>query len=235
MLKKLCKSISLLFIAMLMASSCVMGVFAASDRGSISITMRKENGDPLPGGELTIYYVAIPAQRGADWYYDPVNGFKEIKDLDLTVLTDETAQTLSDYTKTHSNKVKSKKANIGTTGDYKGKVFFNTDLTDNKTGLRQGLYLVVQTKAANGYQKINPFLVTIPFDGKLNVDATPKSAPAEPTPPGGGGSNGGGDKKPPLIQTGQLNWPVPVLAGSGILLFMLGWILVFSKRERYDA
>lgn len=30
---------------------------------------------------------------------------------------------------------------------------------------------------------------------------------------------------PGLIQTGQLNWPVPVLAGSGLLLFMLGWVL----------
>ncbi|MCF0151633.1 MAG: Cna B-type domain-containing protein, partial [Firmicutes bacterium] len=34
-----------------------------------------------------------------------------------------------------------------------------------------------------------------------------------------------------LIQTGQLNWPIPVLAGLGILLFMAGWILVFFKRK----
>ena len=28
-----------------------------------------------------------------------------------------------------------------------------------------------------------------------------------------------------LIQTGQLLWPVPVLACSGVLLFAVGWVL----------
>ena len=28
-----------------------------------------------------------------------------------------------------------------------------------------------------------------------------------------------------LPQTGQLNWPVPVLACSGVLLFAVGWVL----------
>lgn len=36
---------------------------------------------------------------------------------------------------------------------------------------------------------------------------------------------------PPMIQTGQLNWPIPVLAGVGILLFAIGWILTFLKRK----
>ena len=31
--------------------------------------------------------------------------------------------------------------------------------------------------------------------------------------------------KPVLPQTGQLNWPVPVLACSGVLLFAAGWVL----------
>ena len=31
--------------------------------------------------------------------------------------------------------------------------------------------------------------------------------------------------KPVLPQTGQLNWPVPVLACSGVLLFAIGWVL----------
>lgn len=32
-----------------------------------------------------------------------------------------------------------------------------------------------------------------------------------------------------LPQTGQLNWPVPVLAVSGVLLFAAGWVL--NKKE----
>ena len=35
-----------------------------------------------------------------------------------------------------------------------------------------------------------------------------------------------------LIQTGQLNWPIPVLAGLGVLLFMAGWALVFFRKDR---
>lgn len=36
---------------------------------------------------------------------------------------------------------------------------------------------------------------------------------------------------PKLAQTGQLNWPVPVLAGCGVALFAAGWALVFLKRK----
>lgn len=34
-----------------------------------------------------------------------------------------------------------------------------------------------------------------------------------------------------LIQTGQLNWPIPVLLGAGIFLLILGLFLLFGKRK----
>lgn len=34
-----------------------------------------------------------------------------------------------------------------------------------------------------------------------------------------------------LVQTGQLNWPIPILAISGVTLFAVGWGLVFLKRR----
>lgn len=37
---------------------------------------------------------------------------------------------------------------------------------------------------------------------------------------------------PKLVQTGQLNWPVPLLAGCGLALFAVGWGLVFLKRKK---
>ena len=40
----------------------------------------------------------------------------------------------------------------------------------------------------------------------------------------GSSSGGGGSGKPPLIQTGQLWWPVPVLLAGGLLLIVLGLI-----------
>ncbi len=40
---------------------------------------------------------------------------------------------------------------------------------------------------------------------------------------------------PALIQTGQLNWPVPVFAGVGLFLVSVGWILIRSgKKEKND-
>ena len=134
------------------------------------------------------------------------------------------------------------------------------------TGLTQGLYLVVQTKATETDDYVvnlmSPFLISIPYkdaDGKFsNFDVTaspkpgtagePKGSQTEPpktpekhtektekptesetpnktTPSGGGGtptttpSGGGGGKLP---QTGQLWWPVWILAGAGVLLILIG-------------
>ena len=56
-----------------------------------------------------------------------------------------------------------------------------------------------------------------------DVPGGPASKP--PTTPDG--------PKPSLPQTGALWWPVPVLAGSGMLLFTLGWVRA-QKRGRED-
>lgn len=40
---------------------------------------------------------------------------------------------------------------------------------------------------------------------------------------------------PTLIRTGQLKWPVPVLAGAGLLLFAAGWILYFRGKRKDRA
>lgn len=37
-----------------------------------------------------------------------------------------------------------------------------------------------------------------------------------------------------LIRTGQLIWPIPVLAGTGIIFFAFGWVLVFAKRKNNE-
>lgn len=38
-----------------------------------------------------------------------------------------------------------------------------------------------------------------------------------------------------LTQTGQLNWPIPVLAGAGLVLLMGGWMMRFNKRKKDNA
>lgn len=52
------------------------------------------------------------------------------------------------------------------------------DGTAGFSGLEEGIYLVVQTKAANGYEMFSPFLVSLPMrengQWKYQVEAMPK-------------------------------------------------------------
>lgn len=60
----------------------------------------------------------------------------------------------------------------------------------------------------------------------------PTDTPQEPALPGrptGSGSSDGSGSSSGLPQAGQLNWPVPVMACSGLLLFAVGWVL--DRRE----
>lgn len=55
---------------------------------------------------------------------------------------------------------------------------------------------------------------------------------------GGTGENGSGtgeDGSEKLPQTGQLNWPVPVLTMVGLVLFITGWVLCYRKGGQDDA
>ena len=104
--------------------------------------------------------------------------------------------------------------------DASGKVSFD--------GLEVGLYLVTQAARGEGDNKfyLTPFLITIPQknpDGSLVYDVDAKSKPLGigkekvPTPP-----------SPPtpshLPQTGQMWWPVVLLAGLGVIAFCFGMI-----------
>ena len=102
--------------------------------------------------------------------------------------------------------------------------------------LKLGLYLVAQVDPAEGYEAINPFLIGMPNleDGvyTYQVEASPKVSvkplpteppkPTEPRPP-----------EPYLPQTGQLNWPVPLMAAAGLVLFAAGWSM--WRKGRYES
>ena len=102
--------------------------------------------------------------------------------------------------------------------------------------LPEGTYLIYQRTSASGYSKIAPFLITLPAkignEIYYHVDASPKveldklpqpDSPEKPSVPKG-------DKLP---QTGQLNWPIPVLSVTGLLLFAIGWYLCFIEKGEY--
>ncbi len=65
-------------------------------------------------------------------------------------------------------------------------------------------------------------------------DETPEGSTGEGEKPGEGTTKPSEDEteEDKLVQTGQLNWPVPVCAISGLLIFSIGWaVLNFGKKE----
>lgn len=97
--------------------------------------------------------------------------------------------------------------------------------------LAPGVYLILQDTPTEGYRILNPFLVSLPYiqDGqyRYRITAAAKTEPEqrpESTEPISGSPTGS------LPQTGLLNWPIPVLAATGLALLALGRIL--SRRKQ---
>lgn len=117
-----------------------------------------------------------------------------------------------------------------------------TKTTDSKgkatyAPAKTGLYLVVGTDKKSGdntYQS-TPFLVSVPgqtadaTQWEYAVTAKPKTSvtPNTPDKPGKPGKPG----NPHLPRTGQLKWPIPLLAGAGLLLMLAGWRM--KRRSRH--
>jgi hypothetical protein len=107
------------------------------------------------------------------------------------------------------------------------------------SGLCTGLYLIVQYQAADGFSKMDAFLVSIPSQEngeyqyhvtasiKTELEREADKAATEPTPmpmeP----------EDPKLPQTGQLNWPIPIMVVAGLAFFVFGWILCFGKEKEF--
>lgn len=226
------------FISLVIALMAVlpMQVFAQSvpdlnRTGSITVTLRDE-GSPVPGGTLLYYQVGevVLAEDGNHKF----------------VLTDAFAGSGLSLDNFESPSLASKLASYAAKNRLHGTtVNIGKNGTAVMKNLKLGLYLIVQDLAAEGYEEFSPFLVSLPrYDGEkyvYTVDASPKvsveplpdepSKPTKPNPP-----------KPPrpskpiistnLPQTGQLNWPVPVLTLAGMFLLILGWILRRSAAEK---
>lgn len=191
-------------------------------KGSISITMTHK-GEPVSGGKLTLYRVGYPAVDD-DYNYFFVYT-KEFEKCEVPIddpSTEKVAKALADQVRRHS---------IPGTGKTIAK-----DGTVNFRDLETGLYLLVQHTPAYGYNAVSPFLVSVPQYQEesghyvYEVDASPKVAlePKETTKPTES-TTPPGNKIP---QTGQVNWPVPVLAAGGLVLLFLGHLL---RRKRHET
>ena len=262
--------------------------------GSISVTMRdSKSKEVVPGGEFTMYKVAEAKSVGLDWSFEYTDDFAGCSSDLGADLDEKLADDIATYIKAKS--IGGKAASIGDTG----KVTFDK--------LSIGLYLLVQTEAANGYTAVKPFLVSIPLKSGAeliyDVDATPKmgdismptvdptptvlpspsvqpspsvepspgtkpspsvepSPSAQPTPSAVPNPSSQPDptnatkpndssvsKSEPSVtkvpaptvatvaklpQTGQMNWPIPVMLAAGLACLCIGWYLCNSDTEKED-
>lgn len=246
---KLQKRVPALLLAVLLLCTACVGAFAhdvpdESKKGTITVTMTYD-GRPVPGGALTLYRVGDIAQDDGNYSFVLNDAFKE-SGADLTDITSDTlAQELARYAANER---------IEAVGTQR----IGNDGTAVFEELELGLYLVVQSQAAAGYYRAAPFLVSVPMmeNGKYvyEIDASPKvelekapvtppGEPDKPTPeepdhptpdePGTPVTPGtpGTPTEPTLPQTGQLNWPVPVLVVLGLALVAVGWALRFGRKQ----
>ena len=206
---------------------------------SISVTMHSGSTN-VGGGALTLYRVGEVQEDDGNYSFEPTGDFASCGESFENIQSAGLAKALADYAATE--KISGTTKNI----DDKGNAKFD--------GLVPGLYLLVQNQSAEGYYKAEPFLVSVPYleNGvyKYNVDATPKvevkkepeatptptptpTPSPTPTPPPGNPpvKTPTVPSKPTLPQTGQLNWPIPILTVSGLVLFVLGWVLRFGRKK----
>ena len=166
-------------------------------QGSIRISMRYD-GNPVSGGEITLYRVGDIHEDDGNYSFvlsqDFVSSGISLENLQSASVAKEAAAFASKQGITGSTKQI----------DAEGQAVFNK--------LKPGLYLAVQKKAAQGYERTQPFFISLPMlisDAySYQVDAGPKVSPVPEKP------------KPELPQTGQSGWPIWtfLLSGAGLIL-----------------
>lgn len=239
-MRKRIKNGTLLLCAVLLCGAFLCGAAAQAypdltRTGSILVCVLDTEGTPVPGGELQCFQVAKLTNAG----YVPVNGFESSGVSLDTFLSDGTGA--AELAKELIQKRPANAKFVSAEPNEAGKVLFSQ--------LELGLYLVSQSVPADRYHALDPFLVTVPLSENglwiYDIDAAPKVGRASPaptttpttepsttptaTPTASTTSTPTGRPISRLPQTGQLRWPVPVLAGMGLVFLLIGWIL--SKRQ----
>ena len=215
------KRITALFLSVVLLLSLCAAAFGheipdAQKKGTITIQW-KFQGKVLPDGALRAYRVGTLKDTDGNFSFAPLPAYQG-KDLSEKNLTPELAKELAGMVKASDG--------IKPASFKSGVVTF-----DN---LKLGLYLIVQTKDVSGYERITPFLVSVPLWDKdhylyeINVSEKfeikkTSSSPGTPSTPGTSETPNQPNGK--LPQTGQVNWPMPVLLTLGLALIVTGTAL----------
>ncbi len=220
--------IGALTLAVLCFALCAVPALAAGSTGSIRLRAGLDMDDrPQPLGGDTYSLAQIASAAGTEPVtYHWAEGFQEYA-CDVTALTDSQRMALAGTLArlAAENGLYTRSAETGEDGET---VFSELDA---------GLYLLARTAAApeNEAYTCAPLIIELPcLEGdtwvydvavtmKFEAPTEPEQPPA-PTP----------EAAPPsekLAQTGQLNWPIPFLAGGGVCLFVAGWALLREAKD----
>lgn len=288
---KIHKQLAALALTLLLCAVPASTAFAAHpapdlsrEDGSIYAAMNYD-GQPVGGGSLTLYRVGDVQESDGDYSFVlteefaggsallPDNEVKRYGEGEGEISYSDLAADLAAHAS--ANGLSGTTVTIGNDG----KIEF--------TGLKMGLYLIVQNTPADGFEAISPFLVSLPmymevyneesgeteesYIYQVNVESKMSELTKKPeptTPEGGSDPAPGTHTDTPvdtpedtttvttdtnvdttviptvpavpdpgqLPQTGQLNWPVPVLAALGLCLILAGWVLRSGgQRKHYGA
>lgn len=222
-----------LLLALVLAMALPVSAAPVLDQTKLgSLTLRLfSSGEPVSGGTVSLYHIADIAVDDADLSFAYTEAFRDCPvALDKDLTSTDAAKAIEGYIADHTEALP---ALATQSVDANGTVTFQN--------LAVGLYLLTQKEAAPGYSAMGAFLISVPMatgDGyDYSVDATPKMGPivpetTEPSQP----TEPSKPTEPNLPQTGQLNWPVPVMAASGLAVFLLGWWMNASgKKKRHES
>lgn len=238
MAAKFLKKLSVLLTAGILAATSLNFAPAQAAEEGCTVKIQMEigtNSQPVTddGGNLEIYRIADIQSDDEGYYYHVLPDFEEWREKDesndlsqykgnegqeeFEENNAEWAEELASYVAENSIEP------FNTDPDYFTKGYLEI------SGLEGGVYLMMQTEAVKGYEKLSPFLVAVSKEDERGgvIEARSKMAKLEkidqkettpdnpkPTPP-----THTGDKLP---QTGQLWWPIPILIAAGVLLIVVG-------------
>ena len=230
-----------LLAAMLAVSASAIDV-DLERKCSITATMTY-NGDPVPGGTMTLYRVASLHPDDRDLFHY-VQDFQDCG-VSLAELDFDTAVELATFV--YHNELEGLTQKIGKDGVVRFE------------DLEVGLYLLIQWEAAEGFYELTPYLISIPnnedgvyvYDTESAPKQTPDQRPTEPPteePPTEEPPTEPSTEKPTvpptvpptsppteppekLPQTGMTNWPVPILAVCGVFFVAVGLVMVIKGKE----